>query len=336
MPRLTILSTVLSSVGWAPIRHMVDLAGLLLDAEVIHVTTDLGRFRHIPSQILGRRRRAGASHALVIAMQPAFARAALGHRGWRSAFDKTAIWTIDSFKSNWIRAPEYRGHFDRIFVTRANDAPVFEATTGIETRVLPWGTDALGLGSADADRPIDVLRVGRQPPVLDDDAETARAMAAQGLAFEGRPPETGPGRHLPHLFDHYRRAKFVLASTNLLSSEAYVHKTEEYVTGRWTDALAAGCVVAGVPPTSDMTFRTLFWPEATLEIPLTSLDDAASAIASATAQWSPAIARLNHRRALERLDWRWRLAEIADYFELPAPKLRESLDALDARIRELT
>ena len=42
------------------------------------------------------------------------------------------------------------------------------------------------------------------------------------------------------------RAKYTLAFSNLVDASDYTHRSRAYITGRWTDALAHGAIVAGV------------------------------------------------------------------------------------------
>ena len=61
------------------------------------------------------------------------------------------------------------------------------------------------------------------------------------------------------------KTKFTLAFSNRVSPNPQTHPTREYITGRWTDSLAAGATVAGIPPRSE-SVQSLLWPEALLDI----------------------------------------------------------------------
>ena len=111
----------------------------------------------------------------------------------------------------------------------------------------------LDLGSSAACRPVDLLRVGRQPDAWDDDQRSDAACRLAGLRFAGRPPffpENFKDSSAGHrdLCARYARAKFVLAHSNIVAPASYTHPSKEYISARWTDALAAGSVVAGIPP----------------------------------------------------------------------------------------
>jgi hypothetical protein len=64
--------------------------------------------------------------------------------------------------------------------------------------------------------------------------------------------------------EYYRRARFVVAFSNLAAPAKYTHPTKAYFTGRWTDALANGAVVAGIHPVEDAGVGDLLWDGALL------------------------------------------------------------------------
>jgi hypothetical protein len=225
---------------------------------------------------------------------------------------------------------------DFVAVMRPNDAEVLERASGRPVLVLPWGADVLDLGTDRGVRPVDVLRVGRQPPAWNDDAASARSCEAAGLRFAGRPPfSSDPAENQRNMLEAYAGAKFVLAHTNRSGNDDYTHPREEYITARWTDALAAGATVAGVQPRSDLSMEAVLWPEATLDFDRVDLARNVAALREATASWSPERAALNHRKALERLDWRWRLDELARQFGAAPSALAADLARLDGRIADL-
>jgi len=116
----------------------------------------------------------------------------------------------------------------------------------------------------------------------------------------------------------------VLAFSNLVSPASYTHPTRDYVTGRWTDALAAGCIVVGVAPRA--ASQTL-GDGATLEISPTMRDEAWPVLTAAARTWTPEAAAAQQERARRALDWRWRLRDLCRAMEWPVPTLVE--DELD-------
>jgi hypothetical protein len=219
--------------------------------------------------------------------------------------------------------------FDHIFVTEREDLDTWRRMVKAPVDWLPWGSDVVNLGSSKPDRRFDLLRFGRQPTEWDDDAVNRKRCQSKSLSFHGRPPSW------PEAVDNERGlmaflsdAKFTLASSNRVSRSIQTHPNREYITGRWTDSLASGATVAGIPPRSE-SVRSLLWPEALFDMGTVDPVESLEAIAAAVKDWTPELPRLNYRKSLERLDWRWRYKVLADTLQIPAPRL----DAELARIR---
>ena len=321
-----------SGGGWHPVTHMVRLLAELLSARLVVVPinrmANAGRRLAAPAP-----RRRGRGTCLVVAASPRHLGTLLRGDYWLRGYGHVAGWVIDSF---WVdRIPRVaREHFDQLFVADKEVIDVWKAATGLPVTWLPWGADVLRLGSGDPDRPIDLQRVGRQPPGWEDDDETGRLCAEAGLRFEGRfPMYDDPVASQTSLMERLSRVKFTLAFSNAVSPAAYTHPTREYLTGRWTDALACGAVVAGIAPACAATAE-LLWRGATLE--LSDTVDRAQGIqriADAVSAWTPQTASDNHRRALQRLDWRWRFRELAASLSVESERLDAEIDALQAALR---
>jgi hypothetical protein len=318
--------------GWHPVTHMVRLLGELLEAQVVTlpVSRPATAWRTLAS--LGPRRR-GAETCLVVAAEPRHLNAVVHGDYWRSGYRQTAGWVIDSF---WIdripAAARHRDHFDQLFVADKEVVRLWEDATHVPVRWLPWGSDVLRLGSGSGDRPVDVQRLGRQPQGWEDDEETRRACEAAGLRFEGRPAMRDDATaNQTALMGRLARAKFVLAFSNAVSPAPYTHPTRDYLTGRWTDSLASGAVVAGIAPKAAAA-RELLWPNATLELSTTEPAAGIEQIVAAARSWDPELARDNHLAALRRLDWRWRFQELAGALGVQSEKLEKELELLAAAI----
>ncbi|MGF1447690.1 MAG: hypothetical protein ACFBRM_16050 [Pikeienuella sp.] len=313
---------------------MVRLAGELLEAPVVHPASDRRSWRNFVELALTRQK-AGRDKPglLVIAPSPRDLYLLTQVDDWHRGFSQIAAWVIDSFWTERLVTIGLKRSYGHLFIAGGNDVDEYMHRTRIPTSFLGWGTDALRLGSGDAARDVDVLRVGRQPDAWDDDAVLEQAFAAQGLRFQGRPPLPQQGEDPQELVcNHYRRAKFLIAFSNLVAPKAYTHPTKEYATGRWTDGLGAGCVVAGVSPATDHLVRACFWPGALCELDSSELAPGIAQIAQAVGAWQPEQARINHLEALARLDWRWRFREIAEHFGLSAPRLDRELAQIQARV----
>jgi hypothetical protein len=290
-----------------------------LDAQTVR----RGRMRKL-RMIVPRRR--GNTKCLLIAPGPTDASAFADLDGWLLRFGVAALWVIDSFWHEWIPSfLRYCRGIDHIFVTNEEDVDVWRQRTGRDTSVLHWGTDALRLGSANAHRSTDLLRVGRQPREWDDDQANHAAAAGFGLRYRGRPPMAATSADNERLLMRaFSDARYTLAFSNLVDRQPYTHPTRAYMTGRWTDALAAGAVVCGVTPACDAA-RSLLWHGAVLELDGTSRDQALPVIARAARDWTPQVAAKNHLEALRRLDWRLRFAELGRRLDLSSPRLDAEL-----------
>ena len=317
------------SKGWHPLTAMVRLLAELFEAELVvtPVRRGAGAWRRLAG--LGRRR--GREVCLVVAATPRDLAALLERDHWFRGYGRVAAWVIDSF---WLErippAVRQRRHIRQLFITDKELVDPWATETGLPVRWLPWGADVLGLGSDAADRPVDLQRIGRQPPNWDDDEETREACEAAGLRFEGRPPMHGDaGANQRALAHSFSRAKFVLAFSNAVNPEPYTHPTREYLTARWTDALASGAVVAGVPPNCAATTE-LLWSGATLDLGTVDRREGIAKIVDAVRSWSPDVARENHHRALVRLDWRWRFRELAEALEIEPERLDAEIAVLAA------
>lgn len=321
--------------GWDPVTHMVRLAGRLLGVDPLVLSPRQIHPSPIRKLSSALPRRRGSESCLIICPNPSALWSLLAVDGWRRRFDVVAAWVIDSFWVEWLPwMVRNGGPIDSFFVTNEEELEIWEARTRRPCHWLPWGTDALDLGFLDAERDVDLLRVGRQPPAWTVDEETGLACRKAGLSFAGRPPGSDdPTENERMLMRRFGGARFTLAFSNRVNPTNYTHPTREYVTARWVDALASGASVAGVHPKTE-TVRDLLWPEGLLEIDPGDRDAGIATLVEAARRWKPADADRNHLLALERLDWRWRLEKLATALGGTYPVLDAELERLRARIRE--
>jgi len=333
-----IVNCVLGGQGWSPIHHLVELSSKLLEADVSHAPSDMPSLPAKISSVLRRRngKAQGRDACLLICAGPGDLVRVLSVEDWRSRFKFMAAWVIDSF---WLqdipKATRLSKPFDHFFVTCLEDVPEWEKMTGVPTTWLPWGTDALKLGTAAAEREWDIGRLGRQPPEWEEDASNATAARLLGMSYRGRVPEQGltAKQNQELVMRLYGGTKFQLAFSNSVNPTSYTHRTRQYLTGRWVDALACGATVAGVSPRSP-DVDELLWPGATLELGGVQRQEGLERIADALKAWTARNAACNNLMALRKLDWRWRLQKIADMFAVPAVPLRTELGQLAALIQE--
>ncbi|SFA83224.1 hypothetical protein SAMN05192575_101675 [Nocardioides alpinus] len=321
--------------GWATVELLAQLLAEMVDAELVTVPTRprLDRARRATGS-LPRRRSSGT--CIVIAPQPAHLGSLLRADYLLRGYDRVVGWVIDSFLDDRIpRMAQHRGHYDQLFITDAELVGTWAERTGAETGWLPFGSNVLDQPDLPRERPLDLLRVGRQPPEWEDNKVTAAAASRLGLTFSGGPPlDPDPRLNQAALTTAMRSTKLTLSFTNLVSPAVYTHPTRDYVTGRWTDALGSGAAVAGIAPRCEAGQRLLF-DEGLVLLPDTTLDAGLTAVAEAVAAWTPARADAIHLRALRTLDWRLRFAELAASVGLSSARLDDELARWEARIDTL-
>jgi hypothetical protein len=148
---------------------------------------------------------------------------------------------------------------------------------------------------------LDLVRFGRQPKEWVDDLANARHCQASGINLHGRPPSfsnvTDNERGLMRMLSE---TKFALAFSNRMSPDGYTHPDREYITDRWTDSLASGAVVAGVPPCSEPV-QSLSWSEAFLDLRTANQGEGLRVIASDVREWAPSERDLITRNPLRTL-----------------------------------
>jgi hypothetical protein len=333
-----IVNCVLDDAGWSPIHHMIALASRLLEAEVLTARKDDPSFLEKLSPILGGRSRQGSAQqsCLLVCKGPSDLVRLLTIDDWRRRFKFLAAWVIDSFWLDHIPGFIRRSKpIDHFFITSLEDLDQWRKITGVPTTWLPWGTDALKLGSDAPDRQWDITRIGRQPPEWEDDVSTARAASGLGIKYRGRVRSDGLTalQNQELVMRVYGESKYLLAFSNAANPERYTHPTRQYLTGRWVDALACGAVVAGISPRSPGVDE-LLWPGATLELGSIRRQEGLETLVGAIKLWTPQSALRNNAMALKKLDWRWRLKTIADICAAGTPKLRTELELLAARVEE--
>lgn len=333
MPRRTrVIYTDPGGRGWATVALLAELLAECLDAELVSMSTRprLDRVRRAAGEAP---RRSGSGVCVVIAPQPAHLGSLISATYLMRGYDRVIGWVIDSFLDDRIpRMALGRGHFDQLFITDVELLESWSARTGTPTGWLPFGSNVLDQPSLPERRSVDLLRVGRQPGAWDDNDLTHRLAAELGLAFSAGPPLLrDPRQNQDALTAAMRDAKITLSFTNLVSPATYTHPTRDYVTGRWTDALASGAMIAGVPPQCEAGRRVL-WDGALVRLPDTDLDAGLELIARTAEAWEPAQSETIRLRALQTLDWRLRFKTLADSADLSAPKLDDELARLSSKI----
>lgn len=250
-------------------------------------------------------------------------------------------WICDSFFPDLLPPRLISRKFTHIWRMSDQDCAAYRHKLGRPTGYLGFGSDVLGAPDfrdispdlRNTQRDIDLLRVGRQPEEWQDDDATKRACEQANIRFQGRPPfPENKSDQQAELRQFFLRSKLSVSHSNLVSPHGGTHSTTEYITARWTDAVANGCAVAGVQPNSDPAMTEILWPEAVLDFPDTSLCGNLGRVSEYLTDWTAERSVALHLKALQRLDWRWRLQEMAAEIGLDAPKLTSEVARLSAQI----
>ena len=309
---LQIVYTDHGGEGYHCVLHMARLASRLLNGELVMVPPSYPSTADKLRGIFLPRKRSGST-CLLICPCPGDLSAILLVPHWRQTFSRIVAWVFDSFWTEWI-PPWVRAAriFDHVFVTEREDIPTWRRRMHAPVDWLPWGSDVLNLGSANPVRKIDLVRFGRQPKQWDDDAASQQVCRSRGIEVHGRPQSLSDATDNQRgLMATLSNAKFALAFSNRVSPATQTHPTREYITGRWTDSLAAGATVAGISPRSE-SVQSLLWPEAMLDIGTVDQNEGLEVIGAMVRAWTPERAQHNYMRALESLDWRWRFKTLAE------------------------
>jgi len=318
-------------ISYHCVHYMARLAAELLGGELL--VLQIAHVGWLQKTLALLPRSHGSTDCLLICPSPYDLCRLLQVANWRQRYRKIVGWVFDSFWTQFI--PGFlrrRRVFDHVFVTEREDLQVWRNTMHAPVDWLSWGSDVLRLGSDNPSRRFDLLRFGRQPSPWEDDDTTAAECVRRGLAFHGRPARLpGDTDNQSSLMKSLSDAKFTVAFSNRVNQILPSHPTREYLTGRWTDSLAAGATVAGIPPRSE-TVTSLLWPEALLDLGTTDLSDGLTVLSDAVQDWSPARARLNYLKSLERLDWRWRFKRLSEIYGAPAPRLDKDLAEIQSTL----
>ncbi len=333
--KLKILSNIPDSNGWLPINYMIELFSTTLNIQVIRQPDiRVSKLDKIKTLFNKRRKRIKESPHLLIIIRSIsdLDGLLLNIINNKDSFHKIAVWVIDSFWHERVSIVQFHKYIDHIFVMTKEDVDFYQNKTNVPSTFLGWGADALLLGSGNTNRETDLLRIGRQPECWDNDEENEQLLSNQSLVYQGRPPEGMSSQtsfdcqnYIDLVKNYYSQAKYVLAQSNFADNSQYTHPDREYITARWTDAIASGCVVIGCQPLTCSSYRE-FWPEASVHIQdFTNKVDFVEKMSN----WNESTPKINHKMALRHLDWRWKFLNILAVFNIESPQLNKDIDIIN-------
>ena len=333
-------------VGWVTVDEFEDLFADLTGARVV---TTIARPK-LPG-VIGRARDRLIGHVemikdvgdgellLIVARSPADLRALYSVKEWRGRFRYVVGYVIDAYHLDGFSCATRS--FDHIFTTTQAGAELVRTRYGVSSSVLRTGFDCLNWSSTSEDRSIDLLGFGRQPQSVHCHFQRAFHRHDTSFLYLHSPigATYGPAvwTERPMMLKLMQKAKLSLAF-HLLVEPQGGRPVSMFLTSRWLESLAAGCVVVGRRPEGEMTDAMLNWADATIELP----DDmsACTGLLKELAADSALLRRMRHRNVFEMCrqhDWRYRIRDILEHFGLPLPsKLHLDLVALDRKVRWLT
>ena len=341
MERVDIYSAVPDDIGWHPIHRMIELMSSYIDADVRSVDLHASLSRLTRTLAFLPRRRSSTDCAVVIASDPGQLLALAQPAHFRQQYRRIIGWVIDSFWDDRIpMSVRHRNFYDVIFVTDPQDVRSWTEAGVDHVECLPWGSDVLSVMNREqTTRTIDLQRVGRQPASWDNDEQTRTLAASHGLTYRGRTFQAHnkptPGEAWIDLDHALWSAKAVLAFSVRDAPTKYTHPTKDYLTGRWTDALAHGCVVMGSRPRAEAA-EIVLWDGSTLELDPVDLEKGLASASTLLSHWTPQVARDIQLQALQRLDWRHRFTKVFRALDVDSPQLRRDLEAIDAHLVDAT
>lgn len=329
-------------VGWVCIDEFEDLFAELGGATIVaprmrpHLPRVLSRVRdRVLSDVsIGADETLEGDLLLIVARSPSDLQALRAVKDWRRRFRHVAGYVIDSYFFGGYSS--ITRQFDHIFTATSDGADFVQKTFGVPSSVLRQGFDCLRWHSISDDRSIDLIGFGRQPPSFHQCFQKEFHRADSPLLYLHSPigvtrgPQVRTERAM--MLKLIQRSKLALAF-HLLVEPQGSRPMAMFLSNRWLESLAVGCIVVGKRPTGEMAEEMLNWPDATVELP----DDAAAAAAvvielATNAAYLSAARRRNVMHMCAQHDWRYRIRDVLGHFGLPTPpRLRAELDALAAK-----
>ncbi|MBB2487069.1 glycosyltransferase family 1 protein [Mitsuaria sp. WAJ17] len=324
--------------GWAAIDELADLLAHYFEAPLLSPSQ---RPPAAPWRWLGRGQPRwvglGATEGdvlLVVAHGPEQLAMVQALGDVRRHFQRVYGWVTDSYHQPGFGPAT--ALYDAITVTAVEDADFPRQRFGVQVHPVYQGVDALRWAPRQTHaRDIDLIAYGRNPPSYHAHFSRICHAADSPLLYLHSPLGAlqGPTVHLERgmLFKLLHRSRISLAFHLFVEPQGQRPRSM-MVTSRWLESLLAGCLVAGKRPRSRMAEDMLDWPDATLEL----ADDPAQAL-DQLRDWLAREAdfrdqrRLNTRQVLLRHDWRYRLLQLCQAFQLPVPpSLQSDLALLEA------
>jgi hypothetical protein len=276
---------------------------------------------------------------LVIARAPGDLRMIYSIANARRRFRYIAGYVIDSYFTEGFES-SVKG-YDHIFSTTQDGVDIVRAKFGVSGSILRQGFDCLTWANVDPARCIDLMGFGRQPPSFHREFQRSFHTSRSHVLYLHSPigSVTGPAvwDERPMMLKLMQRSKMSLAFHLLVEPQGIRPRAAHFVTSRWFESLATGCVVVGKRPPGQMASEMFHWPNALIELP--DLPSEATELIQTLSSDARFLQETRIRNVLEMCrqhDWRYRIRDIYGRFQLPLPeRLRVELAALDELVNDL-
>lgn len=249
---------------------------------------------------------------------------------WRKRFDIVAAYICDA----WLLKsyPKYTSQIDHLFVPMPELINVLKQHLGIPVSLLPFASDVLTHGSGGQNRPIDLISYGRIPKQYHLEFVRKFNQPGSGRIYYRTTPrsrEVFPEKSYEDrreqedrmLFGKIlRRSKLALAFDSIdAEMRQFPHP---FLTMRWFECGAAGCVIIGKRPNTPLTDELLNWKDSTIELPDNPQESVefVEELLHDEARLN-AIHRRNYIENLARHDWRIRIKDMLEKLNIELPHI---------------
>ena len=330
-----------ASAGWVAIDEFEDLFNRLCGFRILcpeHRTLLRDPLGRVQRRVLGRFHRLNenvddAELLLVVARTPSDLRMLYSLADARKRFRKVAGYVIDSYFIEGFESSVIS--YDHIFTTTQEGAEFVRAKYGVSSSVLRQGFDCLTWANIDPARSIDLIGFGRQPASYHREFQRSFHASHSNILYLHSPigAKAGPAvwEERPMMLKLLQRSKMSLAFHLLVEPEEARPRAADFVTSRWFESLAAGCVIVGKRPLGEMAAELFDWPNALIELPDAPAE--ATDVVKALAGDAMFLEETRTRNVIEmcrRHDWRYRIRNIYEHFDLSLPeRLKIEIIALE-------
>ncbi|WP_193909758.1 glycosyltransferase [Vasconcelosia minhoensis] len=278
---------------------------------------------------------------------------------WRQKFDIVAAyvedcWLLDSF-------PHAVKQFDRLFIPHVEFQSQLEQQLNIPVSVLPCAFDVLTHGAGIKPRTVDVFSYGRTPRNYYLELQSILNAAGSGCFYYHQTfdqKELFPKlTYCSERFDYLhrlqlkkllKRSKLTLAfDFSYTVPRAALHESMKFhpshkcgqsvLNRRWFEGAAAGTVLVGKRPQTEMMSQYFDWEDATIELP-DQPAEGAELIQDLLSDRErlEAVSQRNYVQSLAKNDWRLRIRDMLKQLDIPLPSgLELELEQLQRKIHSL-